>query len=280
MGRSIRTGLAGAAAGVVLLTVGCGGDDEGSPLSRPDVDEPAASTTTTLAPTGGEFAAYCDAALAIETVPEMELDPDLPEDEANAAAADWVTTELQPLVEAVVAEAPPEIEDDLLTQAAAVDQAAATGDFSSFGGPEVDAAEVRTHAFDVESCGWQVQDVNATEYSFGDIPPTVGAGPTSFELINDGAELHEMVLARKNPGVTETVEELAALPDEEAQAKVTTVGSVYTDPDTQDYVVVDLEAGDYVMLCFVPMGMTSEDDVPPDSAPHYTEGMLAEFTVG
>lgn len=279
MGRSIRTGLAAAAAAVVLLTVGCGGDDEGSPLSRPDVDEPADSTTTPE-PTGGGLAAYCDAALAIETVPELELDPNLPPEEADAAAADWVTTELQPLVEAVVAEAPAEIEDDLLTQAAAVDQAAATGDFSSFGGPEVDAAEVRTHAFDVENCGWQVQDIDATEYSFGSIPSTLGAGPTSFELVNDGAELHEMVLARKNPGVTETVEELAALPDEEAQAKVTTVGSVYTDPGTQDYAVVDLEPGDYVMLCFVPMGMTSEDEMPPDAAPHYTEGMLAEFSVG
>lgn len=278
MRRTFPTRLAGVAAGVLLLATACGDDDDssGGPPDRPE--EPAGATTTTGA-ADGELAAYCEAALAIEVVPDPDLDPSLTGAEADAEAAAWVTEELQPLAEAVVATAPAEIADDLSTQAAAVAEAAVTGDFSSFGGTEVDAAEARTHEFDMANCGWQAQTVTATEYSFGEVPGTLTAGPTSFELSNEGSELHEIVLARKNPGVTDSVEDIVALPDEEALSRITELGSVHTDPGSSDYKVVDLEAGDYIMICFVPMGMTSEDAEATDGAPHYTEGMVAEFTV-
>lgn len=46
-----------------------------------------------------------------------------------------------------------------------------------------------------------------------------------------------------------------------------------------DYVVADLKPGDYVALCFIPMGMTNTDGPPPDGPPHAMQGMVAESTV-
>ena len=277
MRRSIPTGLAGLAAGVLLLgATACGGDDDGGPLDT--ADEPDTTTTVPDTPTetepepgGGELTAYCEAALAIESTPPFE-------GETDAEALQWVNDELKPRIGAVVAAAPPEISDDIATQAAAVDQAAATGDFAPFGDPDVDAAEARTHQFDLDNCDWLVQEVVATEYDFGDIPATLAAGPVSFELDNQGTEVHEVVLSKKDPGVTTAVEDLVADPDGESQ--VTLVDDVYADPGAADYMVVDLEPGDYVMVCFVPTGTMSMDDEPTTAPPHYTQGMVAEFTVG
>lgn len=274
MRRSLRSGWAGLAAGLLLLGASaCSGDDDDSgPLDpgEPDTTEAPEGSTTTADPGAGELAGYCEAALAIELTPPFE-------GESDSEAALWVVEELQPRIEAVVSAAPAEIADDLATQAAAVEQAAVSGDFSAFGGPEVDAAEERTHAFDLANCGWQVQDVVATEYDFGDVPATLAAGPTSFELDNQGAEVHEVVIARKDPGVTATAEELVNDPAGESQ--VTTLNDVNADPGTADYVVVDLEPGEYIMVCFVPMGLASMDDEPTTAPPHYTAGMVADFTV-
>lgn len=273
MQRPLPTVLAGLATGLLLLgAAACGGDDDDS-AGTDGTEEPTGSTTTVAdtEPEGsGELAAYCEAATAIELTPPFE-------GETDAEAQAWVTDELQPRVEAVVAAAPPEIADDIATQAAAVAEAAGTGDFAAFGGAEVDAAEERTHRFDLDNCGWQVQDVVATEYSFGEIPATLEAGTTSFELDNQGTEVHEIVVARKNPGVTDSVEDLVA--DEAGQTKVTELDDVNADPGSADYVVVDLEPGEYIMVCFVPTGMTSMDAEPSTAPPHYTQGMVAEFTV-
>jgi hypothetical protein len=273
MRHSLRTGLA--AAGVVLLiAAGCGGDDDDKPVALEDIDEPAGGATTTEADTGGS-AAYCSAELAMETLqePDYRIASDA---EVNA----WLGGELLPLVEAAAEAAPSEIADDFATMAGAVSQAASDGDFSVFGDPEVDAAEATVHAFDMDSCGWTAQDLKTTEYSFGSIPAELPAGPISFEFDNVGSEVHEMLLAKKNPGVTESVEEIVAMQEEEALSKITAYAHVSGNPGETDYTIADLTPGDWVMICFVPTGLTDGDQEPvPDGPPHYTHGMVAEFTV-
>jgi hypothetical protein len=74
-----------------------------------------------------------------------------------------------------------------------------------------------------------VIDVIAKDYSFSDLPTSVPVG-TSLTLTNDGAELHEIIVVRKNEGVTESFDELLALPEEEALSKVTTVGVLFAAP--------------------------------------------------
>jgi hypothetical protein len=149
--------------------------------------------------------------------------------------------------------------------------------------------------------------VTAFEYGFGDLPTSVPAG-TSLALTNIGADLHEMILVRKNDGVTETWDELIALPEEEAFQKATALGPLFaapgeaaaigigaTGPEPMTAITVELE-GDYIALCFIPQGMTELPDfgtealsspgasaagepAPPEGPPHFVLGMRQEFTV-
>jgi len=46
------------------------------------------------------------------------------------------------------------------------------------------------------------------------------------------------------------------------------------------YSVVDVPAGDYVAVCFIPQGTISEETTPAaDAKPHFTLGMKKEITV-
>jgi uncharacterized cupredoxin-like copper-binding protein len=121
---------------------------------------------------------------------------------------------------------------------------------------------------------------------FENVPPTAAVG-TAFSLRNDGAEAHEMALVRRNPGVAESFEELLQLPDDEAFAFITFVGQVMANPGaTAEGTLVADQPGDYLMICFFPVGLTEipEGTPGPDAslplgAPHFTQGMLQEFAV-
>jgi hypothetical protein len=90
----------------------------------------------------------------------------------------------------------------------------------------------------------------------------------------DHDEPHELVLFRVNDGVTETIEELLALPEEEAFSKVTPAGVVFADaPGSEAATMLDLEPGRYAAVCFIPIG--GGEDGPP----HFTGGMVAELQV-
>lgn len=270
---SLRTAVA-ALAVATLVAAGCGDDDDTADADPTD----EADGSGTAGGSGDE--AYCAATLAVETAPEPEIDfPTATEEEIAAGMQDWADQTLRPLVDDVVAVTPDEIREDIEVMTAAVDQVAA-GDPSAFDVPDVVAASNRVHAYDLDTCGWTSQAVEATEYSFADIPDEMAAGTTSFEFSNEGHEVHELILVRRNDGVTETAEELLALPEDEAMAKVTMLGApAFAPPGSSDYKVVDLEPGDYIAVCFIPMGMTGVDGPPPDGPPHFTQGMVAEFTV-
>ena len=146
-------------------------------------------------------------------------------------------------------------------------------------------------------------DVIARDYSFNDLPTSVPVG-TSLTLTNEGAELHEMIVVRKNEGVTESFDELLALPEEEALTKVTTVGVLFAAPGESASMAMDAtgapsattsiaigEEGDYFALCFIPQGTTEMPDfaaapgaspgmsAAPQGPPHFVLGMKQEFTV-
>jgi hypothetical protein len=136
---------------------------------------------------------------------------------------------------------------------------------------------------------------------------SVPAG-TSLAFLNTGAEVHELIVARKNDGVTESWDELIALPEEEAFQKVTTLGPLFaapgepatfgigpTGPGPMSAITVEQE-GEYLALCAIPQGMTelpdfgaeAEAQASPDAAPasgapqgppHFVLGMRQEFTV-
>lgn len=131
--------------------------------------------------------------------------------------------------------------------------------------------------------------VSAVDYRFEGMPATVESG-TVLGLRNDGQELHEMAVYRRNDDVTQSFEDILALPPDEGIKLVTEAGVVFAAPgeEAADTVTVT-EPGDYVMLCFVPVGMkelpsqdpnASPGGTPPaDGPPHFTQGMIHTFTV-
>jgi hypothetical protein len=86
--------------------------------------------------------------------------------------------------------------------------------------------------------------------------------------------------------VTESFDELLALPETEAMKKTTFAGGAFAGPGEESHRVVDLEAGDYIALCFIPEGTIPEvmaevenGGTEPQGMPHFMKGMKHEFTV-
>ena len=131
--------------------------------------------------------------------------------------------------------------------------------------------------------------VSGKDYRFEGMPATVESG-TVLGFRNDGQELHEMAVYRRNNDVTQSFEDILALPPDEGIKLVTEAGVVFAAPgEAATDTVTVTEPGDYVMLCFVPVGMkelpsqdpnASPGDTPPaDGPPHFTQGMIHTFTV-
>jgi len=61
---------------------------------------------------------------------------------------------------------------------------------------------------------------------------------------------------------------------------MTFLGVAFAPPGGSNTMFSDIEAGRYVMLCFVPTGATSFEDMESaDGPPHFAHGMVEEFTV-
>lgn len=262
---------------VVLVGAACGSDD--------DTQTATGSTgTTETTSASDDVAVYCKDSLAAETLGEPDIDfENASEAEQKEAVKTFVNDKLKPIVERLKKSGPAEIDEPLQTLFAAVDKIAADGDYEkNFLTPEVQAAEAEVHAYDLANCGWEKIDVTAAEYAFQGIPATLDQGVTSFEFKNGGKELHELIIFKKNDGVTESFDEILKLDQAEAETKVEQVASGFAAPGEDDYAVADLKAGEYVVVCFVPVGTTSQAPPPenaPPAPPHFTKGMKAEFKV-
>jgi uncharacterized cupredoxin-like copper-binding protein len=130
--------------------------------------------------------------------------------------------------------------------------------------------------------------VTAVDFAFENVPAEIPSGAT-LALTNSGQEVHEMVVVRKLPTTTQSFEELLAMPQDQALGLVQDIGVAFAEPGaTSAEVVTTGEAGDYLMVCFIPAGTTSLPSIDPASsempslgtgAPHFTLGMVKEFTV-
>src|SRR4051794_26359617 len=102
--------------------------------------------------------------------------------------------------------------------------------------------------------------VTAVDYQFTGLPTSVPVG-TTLTLQNSGTEVHEMVLLMKNPGVTQSWDELLQMSGTDASQYITIQGGAIAAPGTAGDVPVQVtQEGDYVMLCFIPQGTYS---LPP-----------------
>jgi hypothetical protein len=150
---------------------------------------------------------------------------------------------------------------------------AETGDPSALESPEASAATGTVGQAIHNGCGMQAVDIKAIEYSYVDAPSTLKAGAVSFSLKNEGVEEHEMVLFKRADGVTETLDQILELPEDEQMSKIAFTGVTFGAPDTTNYVAVDLEPGTYFLLCFIPQGGAE------DGPPHFLGGMKQTIEV-
>jgi hypothetical protein len=274
-GRRVGRGVV-AAAVVALLAAGCSDDDDdGGALT----DQPGETTTSASAAGAGDGAA--DAYCAAET--ELELLPP-PDSSDTAALAAWAGSVAKPAVLEVTQVAQDELTSDLGAVTAALDQLIDTGDSAALSDPGYVEAAARIHEYDLANCGWTRVDVTATEYAFEGIPEELPAGVTSFELTNDGEELHELRVFTAADGADPSLEEVvqtAAGPEEAWTGIIQPAGTgEYTAQGESGYFVAELRPGTYYAICSLPVGATSEDAAPPAGSPlHSMEGMAIQFTV-
>jgi hypothetical protein len=258
---------------LVTVGVGCSDDDEEGATSEPSTTLEA---TTDDGDGGGdaELAAYCEADLALDQAFSQLGDPD----QASLAA-------LAPQVDELLAIAPDELADEVQVLGEAFHAAADDGDFAVFESDETAEADASVHAFDLANCDFTPAPVTAVDYEFtGDLPTEPGV--YSLEAENTGEEAHLFVLARLRDGEEGSAEEvfqsIADSPDAEAAfgEHFDELGGPFVTPGANDYALLDLEAGQYVLLCPLGVGSTPDVGFEGDGPPHFTQGMLRFFEIG
>jgi len=112
--------------------------------------------------------------------------------------------------------------------------------------------------------------VYAKDFSY-EMPDTITAGWTTIHLVNDGAQLHHLQLVRLDSGKT-SQDLAAALKDGgHPPAWAAFVGGANApDPKSEATATMNLEAGNYAVLCLVDLG---------DHIPHFAKGMIHPLTI-
>lgn len=235
----------GIAAGLVALTLfaaACGDDDDSGASSQ--------------------YEAFCAAELEVEAA-VFEGGP------GGAEAA----------FEALAAAAPVEAKETVdKTVAAARDMAQSEG----MPTPEFTAAYADLVKVVKAECGFEAITIVGKDYAFEGIKDEHDAGPTVISFDNKGAELHEVLLMRVNDGVELSAQEILELPEEDAMGSATPVAAAFSAPGEAGHTVADLQAGRYIAVCFIPVGMTPESmesGEEPQGEPHFMHGMVQEFEV-
>lgn len=166
------------------------------------------------------------------------------------------------------------------------------------GGDDEPAEETTEDASEEAAAGEEIE-ITGVDYAFQGAPTEATAG-TKLTFVNGSEkEAHEMVLMRINDGEERSLEELLALPEEEAQQVAQFQGVAFAFPGEETmYPEGDTtlaEPGRYAIICFIPVGadvaklkeaMAAQQEGgeggPPDMGdgpPHFTQGMAAEITV-
>lgn len=176
----------------------------------------------------------------------------------------------------VAADAPEDAKEPL--------EAIATG-FEEEGGEYTDGPEFGKHyeavtKVVVDECAEETIEVTAAEYEFRGIPEELPAGVVGATFENTGGEMHEIVVLRKKDGVTESFQDILAKGEEEAQKLVDISFGAFGEPGSKSTAAFDMrDAGEYAAVCFIPVGSTPDAGEEVDGPPHFTRGMLTEFTV-
>lgn len=273
--RRRRLRKVGAISVALTLTLGmaaCGDDDEDAATTT---TEDASTDTTADEPAGGgegDLVAFCDAIIEVDAT-FAAGGPEGPD-----------PTRLQSAFQEAQSTAPADIAADVEEIITLIQETASNPDQEP--PAELEELDTSIDEYVVGNCDFAEVEVTGTEYSFEGLSEPIAAGQTTFNLANEGGEQHEVVVVRINDDVTAPIEELAQLPDEEVFSMIEVKGFAFAPPGETDQTFADLEPGRYGALCFLPVGSTPEAAAAAeesgeeiDAPPHFTQGMIAEFTV-
>ncbi len=256
-------------AGLLVLTLAggiaaCGSDDD------------AATDTTEATGSGdgeeasGDNAAFCDGLVEFNSaVFQVELEEDTPEADIIAAG-----DALAPLFDTVVDNAPDDLSDTVNELNDAI-QPLTEGDAEAFNEDATFETYTGFLADSVDACEFDTVDVTGVDYAFEDVPETIEAGTVAFKFTNatEADEEHEMIVFKRADGVTLGFEELLELGEEESADMIEFKTAAFAPPGEEGATLAELDPGAYAMVCFIPVGGGEE------GPPHFTRGMIEEFTV-
>ncbi len=119
--------------------------------------------------------------------------------------------------------------------------------------------------------------VDLNDFAFVGAPATLSAGVTTFKVVNQGQEPHEMSLIRLNEGVSfAQLREAVMTPPELAPPgpppATDSGGYQAITPGASGWVTVNLAQGEYALVCFVPSPANG-------FVPHVALGMISSLTV-
>lgn len=273
---SRRLLAATAALSTALFLAGCADDDD--PIASPSEPVNSATPSASAAPSVEEF---CEAKAAIDAA---FLAGGPPEEEGDATPSpeevgQGISTTFSSLYEEYERTAADEVKDEVAKQVDALEKAIEDGNPEFFFDEEFAVADKAVDDFLVEEC--DVNEISATtvDYEFEGLPTESPAGLTALKITNEGDEFHEIVLMRINDDVTDSIEDLLKLDEDEVEGKITPAGVVLAMPGTSAINFFDLKPGRYGVLCFISKDSTAENEFQGDGPPHFTEGMVEELEI-
>jgi hypothetical protein len=117
----------------------------------------------------------------------------------------------------------------------------------------------------------RVVTIDASDYAFS-LPETIAGGLVTLKMVNGGHEAHHAQLLRLKDGVS--LDQFFAAFKNEGEAAlrfITAEGGVgAVDPSGAAEITVDLNPGQYVLVCLLPS---------PDGTPHVAKGMVKPLRV-
>lgn len=297
---------------IVLVAAACGNGDDDAPAASGDAIEGDASTEGDEAAgedgsdddaASGDQAASGDFCGALQAFHGAIFETQL-EDDASAEDVEAAHETLDPLWSDVEASAPEELADPVEELGASID-ALGEGDPEPFNADETATTYFAMVSEALDECVEEVIDVTGVDYAFTGIPETIPSGPIGLRLENgtEADEEHELIIFKKADGDTRTAQEILNDPAAQEQGPGEFAGAIFASPGTTSGTFLDLAPGDYIGVCFVPMGSGDEasgeaDDAVEDGGedqatdddaaaegeesggpPHFTQGMVVEFSV-
>jgi hypothetical protein len=228
--------------------------------------------TPAVAQTTPEVTAFCDAALTTDKAAEKALAEKPKQKDIQAFEASLTQIE---------STAPPEVAANV--QAAATQaRTAIQSRTDPFEDPSFEQNINALDQYRYSSCGYTQLDVTGIEYEFQGLPKTLPAGKVAIRFTDNGTEFHELAIFRVKG--KDSVKKVVGMSEKEQAKKIEEIGGTFATQGQTSYAIADMsKPGRYGIVCFLPVGSTSEqateEAAKKHAKEHWQQGMLATITV-